>query len=230
MFLSILNLKDYTPTEHALFAVGCLMWVVTYVIVIQYIVQRKTVGIPWIPICANFSWEFLWSFVFTPDMGELYAWGYKLWFFLDCFILYGMFVYGSKQLTVPKEAARYATLIFVIGLASWMAMLYYYIDKWDAPVTHMGANSGYILNVMMSAIFIDFLYKQDIRNLSFAVAWLKGVGTFLISIFCFLHFQDGFLLSMCVVTTLLDALYIALFASRMIEATMKESRKEYSLA
>ena len=32
---SIINLKDYTPTEHILFAIGCLMWVITYVIVIK---------------------------------------------------------------------------------------------------------------------------------------------------------------------------------------------------
>jgi hypothetical protein len=36
------------------------------------------------------------------------------------------------------------------------------------------------------------------------------VGTILISVFCFLHFSDGFLLSMCVITGLLDVTYIYL--------------------
>ena len=77
----------------------------------------------------------------------------------------------------------------------------------------MGALSGYILNVMMSAMYITlYLRMKDNSGFSYAAAWLKGVGTFLISMFCFLHFSDnGWLLSMCVVTAVLDFVYIAMF-------------------
>ena len=207
---AIINLKDYTVTEHVLFALGCLLWVFTYFIVIHNIRRRGFVEVPVIAVCANFGWEFLWSFVFQTDMGELYVWGYRIWFFLDCFILYGLFKYGHKQIAIPS-LEKIAKPIIVFGLLAWGAMLYYYIDIYDQPLSHMGAYSGYILNVMMSAMYIPlFLRLGTSQPFSKWAAWLKGVGTLLISAFCFLKFTDGFLLSMCVVTTLLDAAYIYL--------------------
>ncbi len=210
MLHHLFNLKDYTVADHVFFASGCLLWVFTYVIVIRNIIKKQFVEIPLVAVCANFAWEFLWSFVFKTDMGELYVWGYRIWFFLDCFIVYGLFKYGVKQVALPL-IAKYYSLVTAICILSWGVMLYFYIKLWDAPVTHMGANSGYILNVMMSALFITFFlrYNQP-GSFSYLSAWFKGVGTILITVFCFLHFTDGFLLSMCVITGILDVIYIYL--------------------
>jgi hypothetical protein len=208
--MALFNLKDYTVAEHAFFAIGCLLWVFTYVIVIRNIRRDKFVEIPIVAVCANFAWEFLWSFVFITDMGELYVWGYRIWFFLDCFIVYGLFRYGVKQVAQPLLVKNYH-LIVAASIAAWGVMLYYYIDLYDMPFTKMGANSGYVLNVMMSALFITLFLRLDQPSaFSYLSAWFKGIGTILISIFCFLHFKDGFLLSMCVVTGILDVLYIML--------------------
>jgi hypothetical protein len=206
----LFNLKDYTIADHVFFAVGCLLWVFTYVIVIRNIVKKQFVEIPLIAICGNFAWEFLWSFVFRTDMGELYVWGYRIWFLLDCYIVYGLLRYGVKQVDRPLFIKHYH-LIVTLCLAAWFAILYFYIDKWDAPITRMGANSGYILNVMMSGLFITFYLRfQQPSSFSYLSAWCKGVGTILITVFCFLHFNDGFLLSMCIVTGILDVVYIYL--------------------
>lgn len=204
---NLFNLTNYTVTEHILFATGCLLWVFTYIIVIRNIIKQQFVEIPIFAICANFAWEFLWSFVFKTDMGELYVWGYRIWFFLDCFIVYGMFRYGVKQV-IPEFEKNYS-LIILFCLASWFALLYYYIKLYDAPFTHMGANSGYVLNIMMSFLFITFFLRfNQPHGFSYLSAWFKGVGTLLISAFCFFHFTDGFLLSMCVITGILDITYI----------------------
>jgi hypothetical protein len=206
----LFNLKDYTVAEHVFFAVGCLLWVFTYVIVIRDIVKKKFIEIPIVAVCANFVWEFLWSFVFKTDMGELYIWGYRIWFFLDCFIVYGLFRYGVKQVSIPL-IAKYFSTVLTLCILSWGAMLYYYIKLYDAPFTHMGANSGYVLNVMMSALYVTlFLKMNQPQNFSYLSSWFKGVGTILISVFCFMHFTDGFLLSMCVITAVLDIIYISL--------------------
>lgn len=205
------NLQDYTVADHAFFAIGCLLWVFTYIIVIRSIVKKQFVEIPVVAVCANFAWEFLWSFVFTTDMGKLYVWGYRIWFALDCFIVVGLFLYGSKQVALPA-IKKHFQLITAACIAAWGVMLYYYILLYDMPFTHMGANSGYVLNVMMSALFITlYLRMQNQKDLfSTLSAWFKGLGTILITIFCFLHFTDGFLLSMCVVTGILDILYIGM--------------------
>lgn len=207
----IINLQDYTVAEHIFFAVGCFMWVVMYVIVIRNIRRYEYVEIPLIAVCANFAWEFLWSWVFRTDMGSLYVWGYRVWFFLDCYIVWSMFRYAWKQMPSPIPG-RMANGFLVGGLAAWFLMLFFYIKDWDLPVSHMGAYSGYILSVLMSGLYIPLLLRnRDTKIMSEANAWLKGVGTMLVSVFCFLHFTDGFLLSMCVVTAVLDCFYLYFF-------------------
>lgn len=208
---TLFNLDDYTITQHFLFAIGAFLWVVAYVKLIFRFKKIQFIEIPLIAICANFSWEFLWGFVFKTNMGTFYQWGYRLWFILDIFIVYALFKYGKNQFTLPQLKGKALSFI-LFGMASWAAFLYFFIDEYDLEMTHMGAFSGYILNTMMSALYpVLFLKLNQPKLFSRLAGWSKGVGTFLISIFCFLKFPEyGWLLVMCVVTTLLDAWYIFL--------------------
>ncbi len=206
----IINLADYTVTQHIFFALGCLLWVFTYIIVIRGIKKNDFIDIPLIAVTANFAWEFLWSFVFITDMGSLYMWGYRIWFFLDCFIVFGLFRDGYKQIGIAALRDK-SKLIIAFGIACWVLMLYNYIKNYDFPVSHNGVYSGYIINVMMSALYIPMLLRLgDSQQFSKWAGWLKGVGTLLITVFCVFKYNDGFLLSMCAVTALLDAVYIYL--------------------
>lgn len=210
MSTPIINLTNYTITQHIFFALGCLLWVFTYLIVIKGLKKGAFIDIPLIAVTANVAWEFLWSFVFITDMGSLYVWGYRSWFFLDCFIVFGLFQNGYKQIGIAA-LRKISKAIIAFGIACWVLMLYYYIKNYDFPVSHNGVYSGYIINVMMSALYIPMLLRLgDSQQFSKWAGWLKGVGTLLISVFCFLRYTDGFLLSMCVVTALLDAGYIYL--------------------
>lgn len=210
MSTPIINLTNYTITQHIFFALGCLLWVFTYLIVIKGLKKGAFIDIPLVAVTANVAWEFLWSFVFITDMGSLYVWGYRSWFFLDCFIVFGLFQNGYKQIGIAA-LRKISKAIIAFGIACWVLMLYYYIKNYDFPVSHNGVYSGYIINVMMSALYIPMLLRLgDSQQFSKWAGWLKGVGTLLISVFCFLRYTDGFLLSMCVVTALLDAGYIYL--------------------
>ena len=211
MHQPLLNLKDYTPLELATFGVGCFLWIVTYFFALKSIYQRQFIEIPVVTIWGNIVWEFLWSWVFVPDIGSLFMWGYRVWFFMDCFIVLGAFLYGHKQVTIPG-LAKHFKLISFLGILAWIPLLYFYIDIYDAPISKMGAFSGYLLNILISGFYITLALRMDWKLFSYPTAWCKGIGTLLISVFCFLHFTDGFLLSMCVVTGLLDAVYIYLFS------------------
>jgi len=210
MSTPIINLTDYTVAQHIFFALGCLLWVFTYIIVIRGIKKNDFIDIPLIAVTANIAWEFLWSFVFITDMGSLYMWGYRSWFFLDCFIVFGLFRDGYKQIGIAALRDK-SKVIIAFGIACWVIILYYYIKNYDFPVSHNGVYSGYIINVMMSALYIPMLLRLgDSQQFSKWAGWLKGVGTLLITGFCLLKYNDGFLLSMCGVTALLDAIYIYL--------------------
>lgn len=209
---SIFNLTDYTPTEHVLFAIGCVFWVITYIIVIRAIIKKKFVEIPIIAVCSNFAWEALWSWHFKTNMGTAYVWGYRVWFFLDCFIVYGLVRYGMKQLSV-EALKKHFYLIVGFSFAACGLLFYYYISIFDKPVTHMGAYSGFVANILMSSIYIPLLVtKGKTGGFSYLAAWCKALGTFFTTLFVVVKFPDlHFLMAMCIVVTILDATYITIF-------------------
>jgi hypothetical protein len=205
-----INTTDYTPLELALFALGCLGWVVVYLIVAKNIIRHHFVEIPWAAVAANVAWEFVWSFVYETNMGRLFGLGYEIWFFLDVFIVYGVYRYGTNQLSNPKSLP-FLRPALVFGIVAWTVLLYFLRKEGYDTIT--GAISGYILNVMMSALYIvHFLGRGDKEPFSYVAAWSKFFGTGLISVFCFLYWPDKwFLLSMCVIAAVLDVAYIVLF-------------------
>jgi hypothetical protein len=205
-----LNTAKYSEPMLLLFGIGCVLWAVAYVGVLQKIRTRRYVEIPAAAVVANIAWEFVWGFVFTTDMGMLFQWGYRIWFFLDVFITWNLFRYGPRQIS-NATLRRWFAPATVFGLAAWTAMLYFFVKQgMDSPY---GGISGYILNVMMSALYIVLLVQQnDLRDFSYLVAWSKMLGTGILSVFnAILVPQNGFLMTLCAVTFLLDVAYIVTF-------------------
>ncbi len=208
-----LNTTDYSTLELTLFALGCLGWVVVYLVVLRHLLRKQYVEIPAAAVAANIAWEFVWGFVFETNMGRLFVLGYQAWFFLDIFILIGIFRYGHKQLLNPGFG-RFFRPAVIFSLLAWGIGLYFYVKMGYDTVT--GATTGYILNVVMSALYIVLFLGLPRDNFSYLVAWGKFLGTALISVFCFMVWPDrAFLLTLCVVTFLLDLFYVLIFHWRM---------------
>jgi hypothetical protein len=203
-----LNTTDYTPFELILFGIGCLGWVVSYVAILLRVRRNQFLEIPAGAVVANVAWEYLWGFTFTTSMGMVFAWGYRIWFFLDLFIVYMLFKYGWKQADTPV-LTRVFNAASAFGIACWLAALYYFIaGGYD---TSYGAISGYILNVMMSALYLVLIAKQSANPQFFSevVAWSKMLGTALLSVFNYMVRPDDYLLmTLYVATFVLDVVYI----------------------
>ena len=222
MHQAIINTTDYTVAQLSFFAAGCLLWIVVYFATIRNIVKKQFIEVPFITVCGNIAWEFLWSWIFLTNMGSLFVWGYRVWFFMDCFIVYGLLRYGYKQLSIPALQKR-SVAVIALSIAAWFFMLYFYIKNYDAPISKMGAYSGFILNLLISGLYItQFLRLNKKALFSATSAWAKGLGTGFISVFCFLHFNDWFLLSMCLVNTVLDVVYIYLYFNASATAQPNE--------
>jgi hypothetical protein len=211
--MPLFNLTDYTVLDHVYFATGCLLWVFVYILVIKNIHKYKYVEIPLAAIAVNFAWEFLWSFVFKTNMGEIYIWGYRAWFLLDCYIVYHAFKYGYKQLESGMPAV-WAKYILCFWWCAWVFILYWFTVKFDMPQSGMGGYGGYWCNLLMSAVYITLLMRtKDVQYFSFGNSLLKGIGTLLVTFFCFNHAQwkgEWFLYSLGIVTAMLDFIYIVL--------------------
>lgn len=207
---SLLNLQSYTAGQLLLYGVGCFGWVIFYAVVVREIIRKKFVEIPAPSVVTNISWEFVWSFMFSPDMGLVFVWGYRVWFVLDIFITYSLFRYGDKQVQNPI-LKRYFRPAVAIGIPIWILGIYFFVAQgYDTPT---GLISGYILNVIIAALYILLILRHpNLSDFSYLVAWSKMLGTALASVFCFIALSDEhLLLTLCVICFVLDTTYIAVF-------------------
>jgi hypothetical protein len=206
-----LNTAKYSGPMLLLYGVGCFGWVVAYVGTLHKIRSRAYVEIPAAAVVANVAWEFVWGFFNQPDVGRLFSWGYRLWFFLDVFITYNLFKYGPKQIVNPTLRRWFAPAAS-FGIVAWAVMLYFFVKEgYDTPY---GGTSGYILNVLMSALYIILIVQErnELDNFSAVVGWSKMLGTALLSIFnAILVPQMRFLMALCAVTFVLDVIYIVTY-------------------
>lgn len=204
-----LNLVDYTPLQLWLFGIGAAFWVLSYVYIARTIVKHKFVEMPAGVLCANITWEFLWAFVFTQNMGEVIGIGYKLWFFFDVYVVWNFYKYGQKQM--HPSMAPYYKWVFTFAAIGWLIVQYFFIKQgFDNPI---GANSAYIINILISSLYVFmFLRLEDKSVLSFTAGWARGAGTGLISVMCFLKWPDNYwLLTMCAICLIIDIFYVFLF-------------------
>ncbi|MBL6445637.1 hypothetical protein JMN32_04910 [Fulvivirga sp. 29W222] len=207
---SIINFCQYTVTELALIFVGTIFWVIVYFIIIRDGFKNKFVEMPVPAAASNLAWEFTWAFLVTTDLGVLFVWGLRIWFFMDLLIFYQVLKYGHKQLSTPM-IIKYFKPIEIASVVLWTIGFYLFIvEGYD---TSMGATSAYIITVIMASLYAIFYLSSNFRNYySFTAAWCKMVGNALMSIYVFMHYPEMYFLQLLtVVVFILNVLYVAAF-------------------
>lgn len=202
-----INFVDYSITGLIFNGIGCLLWVVTYVVLIYEIRKKKFVEMPAYVAGANLGWEFVWSFLYHPNTGLLYALAYQAAFFLDCYIFWAVLKYGTKQ-PMNEGTKKYFTLFCIINFIFWIGFCYTYRD--EGFDTLNGANSGYIINVLLSLQCLFLLFQTlDTNKFSLLLGWTKMLGTGFISISLFYFFpQNQFVQLLGIACFVIDSVYI----------------------
>lgn len=209
------NTEAYTPIELFLFAGGCFLWVLVYMILARNIVRKKYFEVPVFAACADVGWEFCWSFLAATNMGALLESTYRIWFAFDVFLFIGLLLYGWKQITVPALAKRwvYVTSCVLITVL-WAAASYFmHIQGLDTPI---GARSAYLDQMCISFLYIPLMLRQPrLENYSWAAAWLRTIGTGMNTVFMNIHYPDDYFLRLiAIASTMLDCTYVYLFWMR----------------
>ena len=205
----IITLDNLNIIQMSLFLIGCVFWLITYIIYAKNIRKHQFVEIPLIVVSLNIAWEFIWSFPFGRSvanyMGIAILVGYALWFFFDCYIFWGTLKYGYKQFQNPffrKNAKLIAIFTALMGL------IFYYtfnISGYDTPI---GTMSAYLDNVMISSLYIFlFISYPDKSVFSYSVSWYKMLGTALISVSLVWHWSSNYLLIFLTSTVFLLDIY-----------------------
>lgn len=161
---------------------------------------------------GNIAWEFSWTFLFKNDLSIFFTAGCFIWFSRDIYINAYAFKFWKKDVTNPWIAKTYHWW-YILSLATWFGIVYFmHVEKIDNA---LGVVSALIINVVMSSLYIyQILCFPEFRGrgMSRTAAWCKMLGTGTISFVSFFVWPENeFLLTLCVVTFILDMIYIGLY-------------------
>ena len=179
--------------------IGGMFWILTYIFVISKGFKDKTYGMPLIALCANISWEFMFTFVFAYGPPQSYI--NYLWFGLDMIIATQFLKYGKNEFLEWSSSKLYK--LFVVLLASEFSII---LVGSIAISDFRGIYSAFGQNLVMSILFIIMLSKRNgLRGQSIYIAIFKMLGTGLTSLHYYLFepiTQSSFIL---------PTLYVSIF-------------------
>jgi hypothetical protein len=168
-----------------------VFWTLTYILIIRRGFLDKTYGMPLVALCANLSWEFIFSF-FHPH-APIQRSVNIVWFSFDLVILFQLLRYGPREFAdLPKEVFYAA---FGLALATSFCMVLFISYEFNDL---SGAYAAFGQNLLMSVLFITMLYRRrSLRGQSIWIAVCKLLGTALASLAFYLYadtFQRSILL------------------------------------
>jgi len=182
---------------------GGVLWSIAYFLIIRQGFKDKTYGMPLAALCANISWEAIFSFVVPHSPPQLYI-NYA-WFALDLVIVFQFLKYGIRQFS---SILRNKWLLFYAMFATTLSMAFvavlsvtYQFSDWD------GAYSAFGQNLMMSILFVVLLLNRgSMAGQSVYIAIFKMAGTALTSSAFYLYkpISQG--------SVLMPFLYVSIFA------------------
>jgi hypothetical protein len=160
---------------------GGICWILTYIFIISKGFKDKTYGMPLIALCANISWEFIFSFIFPHTPPQLFI--NYLWFGLDIIIVIQFLKYGKNEFSDLSSSKLYTLFTFLI-VSEFGIILVGGITMGEFK----GVYSAFGQNLLMSILFIMMLFKRNsLRGQSIYIAIFKMFGTGLTSLHYYLY-------------------------------------------
>lgn len=197
---------------YLLLAGVALFWIIVYILVIYEGFKDRSCGMPLASICANITWEFL--FTFCLPFHPLQQIITLIWFLLDCIILY-QYLRFSKGKYPPRVLHAIVMSLLAIALLLHYGMSVEFNDA-------MGIYSAFGINLMMSLLFIRMLLIKGLEGQSLSIGFFKLIGTVCASIFCYAIYPQSVLLAiMYSIIFVLDLLYIVLFYREKRGSTLR---------
>ena len=187
-----------------------IFWTLAYILIIRLGFREKTYGMPIPALCANISWEFIFSFLYYHEPPQNYV--NVIWFAVDLIIVFQAFRYRKDDFDreLPASVFYWVFLLsLVVSFCAILAITYEFKD-WDGKYAAFGQN------LMMSILFISMLLKRNaVRGQSIYIALFKLLGTLLPSILFFLRFPSSVLLNFLYVSIFIfDLIYVVLLYAK----------------
>lgn len=176
-----------------------VLWTAVYILIIRLGFREQTYGMPITALCANISWEFIFSFLYPHNPPQNYV--NIVWFAFDLVIVWQTLRF--RRVAFERERLFYPALILGLLVSCGVILtITVEFNDWDGKYAAFGQN------LMMSILFIAMLLKRrDVSGQSIYIALFKMLGTLLPSLLFFLRFPTS---------SLLNFLYVAIFVFDLI--------------
>ncbi|WP_018249578.1 transmembrane-type terpene cyclase [Orenia marismortui] len=193
-----------------------LFWSLTYILIIFKGFQDKTYGMPMLALCANLSWEFIFSFIWPLELPRLYI--TIIWFSLDLIILLQFLLFGQADFRNKFYRKLFYPIFFLLLLIIFFTILFISYEFDD----YIGKYAAFGQNLLMSILFITMLIRRNSTSgQSIYIAIFKLIGTLFASIIFYLN-QGSILITFFSIATLFfDIAYIILLAAQYTDLDMR---------
>jgi len=179
-------------------------WILTYILIIKQGFREKTYGIPLAALCANMSWEFIFSFLHSHPSPQIYV--NIVWFLLDIIILLQLLKFWQSEFKDLPKKLFYST--FLLAMVTSFCLILFITHEFN---DQDGSYAAFGANFLMSILFITMLYRRNsLRGQSIYIAIFKMMGTAFASVafYLFAPISKG--------SILLPFLYVAIFVFDLI--------------
>ena len=217
--------------------IGAVCWFVAYILIIRRGRLDKSCGMPFAALCANISWEIIFSFIYpefacagrSPNLPTNYnpfARGITagsgaqelvniIWFLMDVLIVGTYLWYGKRDFT-PLLPQKLFSPSFLVTFGMSMVIVGTSVQQFNDCE---GVYSAFGMNLMMSVLFpIMLLQRGDSRGQSFYIAAMKMLGTAGFSIrFYALNPDSAFLNAQYIFILLFDMLYTGMIFQKLVK-------------
>ena len=207
-----INLEQFSKTQQVLYFLDAIFWVAVYVLVEINVKKYKYVAIPAFSVTHNVAWEFVWSFMYKTELGELFVWGIRAWFLTDVWLVYRLWQYGDKQVSHPYLKKHFHLLmpIFILG---WIVLFNSFLQQYPDPI---GATTGYAVNLIMSLLYVNLFFQNPAQPaLTLSIAVCKMFGTGFVGVGVWLgNTSAPFVIALAILTFIVDIWYCYLLMNR----------------
>ena len=191
-----------------------ISWSIVYLAVIYRGFRDRTYGMPFFALALNISWEFIFAFVFLGGLGLQHTINIT-WFILDAIILYTYFRFGREDFPKAIDGKWFVPWSVLILIAGFV-ILYVAVLEIGAPWGEI--YSVFVINLMMSVLFIDMLVRRDnTAGQSMVIAIFKWLGSLAATVLFYLSTSSELVLVLGVAITVFDMTYIGLLYRKLLD-------------
>lgn len=156
------------------------LWTACYIAVIRIGFKEKTYSMPLEALAFNFAWEIIFGIVwYLAQPGQnLQAYVNILWGAFDVAIVCTFFLYAKTRGVSDYGFKLYGAGVLFFAFAILGAAFYNNFPE----IENLHAVSAWLVNGIMSLMFIRMLWSRGPAGQSLIIAWTKGLGTFAVTL------------------------------------------------